>query len=200
MVESAGGPLDTPLTLLHVVILGPMGSGKTTLGRRLAQRLGRLFVDSDEQLKRRFGMSGRELEAASGTDALHAAEVEALLQALRADEPSVVAAAGAVADSHEAVAALARSDLAIVVLDSPIDILTERMPEGDHRRSLSVDQFTSLTNRRKVVLSSLAPIAVVDTSAMTPEAAIEQIMQAIHQRSVTPSANSQIGTRLDDST
>jgi shikimate kinase len=177
-----------------------MGSGKTTLGLRLAQRLGRLFVDSDEQLKRRFGMSGRELEAASGTDALHAAEVEALLQALRTDEPSVVAAAGAVADSHDAVAALARSDLAIVVLDSPIDVLTERMPEGDHRRSLSVDQFTSLTNRRKVVLSSLAPIAVVDTSAMTPEAAIEQIMQAIHQRSVTPSANSQIGTRLDDST
>ena len=190
MVEPAGGLPDIPPTPLHVVFLGPMGSGKTTLGLRLAQRLGRLFVDSDEQLKRRFGMSGRELEAASGTDALHAAEVEALLEALGADEPSVVAAAGAVADSHDAVAALARSHLAIVVLDSPIDVLTERMPEGDHRRSLSVDQFTSLTNRRKVVLSSLAPIAVVDTSAMTPEAAIEQIMQAIHQVKPSPDSRS----------
>ena len=77
-------------------------------------------------------------------------------------------------------AALARSDIAIVVLDSPIDVLTERMPEGDHRRSVSLDQFTSLTSRRKVVMSSLAPVAVVDTSAMTPDAAVEQIMRAIH--------------------
>ena len=190
MVEPAGGLPHIPLTLLHVVFLGPMGSGKTTLGLRLAQRLGRLFVDSDEQLKRRFGMSGRELEAVSGTEALHAAEVEALLEALGADEPSVVAAAGAVADSDDAMAALARSDVAIVVLDSPIDVLTQRMPEGDHRRSVSLDQFTSLTSRRKVVLSSLAPIAVVDTSAMTPEAAIEQIMKAIHQVKPSPDSRS----------
>ena len=112
----------------------------------------------------------------------------------------MVAAAAAVADSDDAIAALARSDVAIVILDSPIDVLTQRMPEGDHRRSVSLDRFTSMTSRRKVVLSSLAPIAVVDTSAMTPDAAIEQIMQAIHQRSVTPSPNNRIGRRLDDST
>jgi shikimate kinase len=163
-----------------------MGSGKTTLGRRLAQQLGRLLVDSDEQLQRRFGMSGRELEAASGTEALHAAEVAALLEAIGADEPSVIAAAGAVADSDDAMAALARSDVAIVVLDSPIDVLTQRLPGGDHRRSVSLEQFTSLTNRRKSVLSTLAPVAVVDTSAMTPDAAVEQIMQAIHKPSATP--------------
>lgn len=194
MVEPAGGLPDTPLTplhvVLHVVLLGPMGSGKTTLGRRLAQQLGRLLVDSDEQLQRRFGMSGRELEAASGTEALHAAEVEALLEAIGADEPSVVAAAGAVADSDDAMAALARSDVAIVILDSPIDVLTQRMPEGDHRRSVSLEQFTSLTNRRNSVLSTLAPVAVVDTSAMTPDAAVEHIMQAIHKPSATPSRES----------
>jgi shikimate kinase len=156
-----------------------MGSGKTTVGRLLAKRLSRLFVDSDDQLARRFGLSGREIEARSGLDALHAAEVEALIEAIGADEPSVIAAAAAVADSSEAMASLLRSDVAIVILDSPIEVLVHRLREGDHRRSVSVEEFQSLTSRRKVVLSGLGPVAVVDTSNATPEEAVEEIMESI---------------------
>ena len=156
-----------------------MGSGKTTVGRLLAERLSRVFVDSDEQLARRFGLSGREIEARSGVDALHAAEVEALIEAVGADEPSVIAAAAAVADSSEAMAAVSGSAVAIVVLDSPVGVLIRRMRAGDHRRSVSLEQFQSLTGRRKLVLSALAPVAVVDTSSVTPEEAVEQIMQSI---------------------
>lgn len=182
MVESVGGPPDIPVgqAQRHIVFLGPMGSGKTTLGRLLAQRLKCLFVDSDEQLGRRFGLSGRELEARSGIDALHEAEVGALIEAIGADEPCVIAAAAAIADSSEAMAALLRSNAAIVVLESPIDVLTHRMRDGDHRRAVSLEQFIFLTSRRRMVLSALAPVTVVDTSASTPEEAVEQIMQSMY--------------------
>jgi shikimate kinase len=163
----------------HVVFLGPMGSGKTTVGRLLAKSLSRVFVDSDEQLTRRFGLSGREIDARSGLDALHAAEVEALIEAIGADEPSVIAAAAAVADSSEAMAALLRPDVAIVILDSPIEVLTHRLRKGDHRRSVSVEEFQSLTSRRKMVLAALGPVTVVDTSNATPEEAVEQIMDSM---------------------
>ena len=156
-----------------------MGSGKTTVGRLLAERLSRVFVDSDEQLARRFGLSGREIEARSGVDALHAAEVEALIEAIGADEPSVIAAAAAVADSSEALAALTGSAVAIVVLDSALDVLTHRMRAGDHRRSVSPDHFQSLTGRRRVVLSALEPAIVLDTSTATPEEAVDLIMQSM---------------------
>ena len=111
---------------------------------------------------------------------MHAAEVEALIEAIGADEPSVIAAAAAVADSSEAMAALLRSNVAIVVLESPIDVLTHRMGEGDHRRSVSLEQFLCLTSRRRMVLSALAPVAVMDTSAMTPAEAVKQIMQSMY--------------------
>lgn len=166
----------------HVVFFGPMGSGKTTVGRLLAKRLGRVFVDSDEQLARRFGLSGRQIEVRSGVDALHSAEVEALIEAIGAEESSVIAAAAAVADSSEAMAAVSRSDVAIVVLDSPFDVLTGRMRAGDHRRSVSLEEFQSLTGRRRLVLYALAPVAVVDTSSVTPEEAVEQIMQSLSDR------------------
>jgi len=181
VAEFVGGPTGGTLGQVprHVVFLGPMGSGKTTVGRLLADRLGRVFVDSDEQLGRRFGLSGRDIEARSGLDVLHAAEAEALIEAIGAEEPSVIAAAAAVADSSEAMAAVSRADVAIVVLDSPFDVLTRRMRAGDHRRSVSLEQFQSLTGRRRLVLSALAPVAVVDTSSVTPEEAVEQIMQSM---------------------
>lgn len=70
-----------------------MGSGKTTIGVLLAAALVRPFVDNDAQLLARAGASAGEVAARSGMDALHAAESEALLSALTAPVPAVIAAA-----------------------------------------------------------------------------------------------------------
>jgi shikimate kinase len=180
--SGAGRPdIALPRSPDHIVLLGPMGSGKTTLGSLLAERLGRPFVDSDEQLRSRFGLTGRQIEASSGVDALHAAEVEALIEALGTDSPSVIAAAGAVADSWEAMAALLRPNIGIVILESPVEVLEHRIRSGDHRRSVSREQLQRLTDRRREVLSGLAPLAIVNTSAVTPEQAVEQVMRSMSE-------------------
>ena len=52
-------PLQPPA--LHLSLIGFMGSGKSTLGRALADRLGRPFVDTDAEVERTLGLSIREI-------------------------------------------------------------------------------------------------------------------------------------------
>ena len=74
----------------HVVLIGLMGSGKTTVGRALADVLGRPFRDSDTDLLERTGHSARDLAARDGVEALHVLELEHLLDAVRGSTPAVI--------------------------------------------------------------------------------------------------------------
>jgi hypothetical protein len=56
-----------------------MGSGKTTIGRRIAPPVGRPFHDSDDGIEARTGRSARELKDELGEDAMHALEADDLL-------------------------------------------------------------------------------------------------------------------------
>ena len=68
--------------LRHVVLVGLMGAGKTTVGRRLAARLGWPWHDSDADIEAATGMTVRELRDRDGVDAMHDLEAAQLLQAL----------------------------------------------------------------------------------------------------------------------
>ena len=78
------------------MLIGMMGSGKTTVGRSLAAALGRPLVDSDAQVEARTGRTVREIFESDGEAAYRVLEREALVDALGEAEPSVVAAAGGV--------------------------------------------------------------------------------------------------------
>lgn len=94
MVEQGAGLRAGP----GVVLVGLPGSGKTTVGRLLAERLGRPFVDTDELIGARTGMPASEVLRTRGEPAFRALEREALLDAC-ADPAAVVApGAGALSD------------------------------------------------------------------------------------------------------
>jgi shikimate kinase len=65
-----------------IVLVGLMGTGKTTIGRLLAGRLGWPFVDSDAILEQRHGRTARDLGRSVGTVELHAREARGLLDLL----------------------------------------------------------------------------------------------------------------------
>jgi shikimate kinase len=171
----------------HLVLAGPMGAGKTTLGRLLAKRLGVSFIDSDEQLAGLYGMTAREIAELDGVEALHAAEVEALARALAADPPAVIAAAAATADAPAAIAAVTESESMFVLLEGPTDVLMDRLSTPtDHRRAISAAELEELSADRKKALLSLDPLLVVDTSRLDPEQATDLILQAVTMRAEAP--------------
>ena len=74
----------------HIVVVGSMAVGKSTVGRALAARLDRPFRDSDDDLEAARGPDRSRLAEREGVDALHRWEAEHLLAALAGTPPAVV--------------------------------------------------------------------------------------------------------------
>jgi shikimate kinase len=121
------------VTTGHLVLVGLMGSGKTTVGRRIAERLGRPFVDSDEVVEQRTGRTVREIWRSDGEAAYRVLERDALLDALDATGPTVIAAAGGVVLSSDNRTDLIAADATVVWLRADPSVLVERATRGVHR-------------------------------------------------------------------
>jgi len=128
----------------HLVLVGMMGVGKSTVGRMLAAELGRPLFDSDEMIEERTGRTVREIWLADGEPAFRALETETLVDALAADEPSVIAAAGGVVLSERNRAALAGAEAHVVWLLADVEVLLDRVRNGPHRPLLDDDPEATL--------------------------------------------------------
>jgi shikimate kinase len=94
----------------HLVLVGMMGVGKSTVGRMVAAELDRPLFDSDEMIEERTGRTVREIWATDGEPAFRTLETDTLLEALAEPEPSVIAAAGGVVLSERNREALQTAD------------------------------------------------------------------------------------------
>jgi shikimate kinase len=116
----------------RIVLVGMMGSGKSTVGAIVAERLGWPFHDSDAMLRQLFDATPRELLRTGGEAAMHAAEVAALCATLAMPAPSIVAAAGGTILDGAARAEMASAGL-VVWLRITAATAHTRSAEGDHR-------------------------------------------------------------------
>ena len=129
----------SPCTDSHIVLVGMMGAGKSSVGRALARRLDRELLDSDEMIEKREGRTVREIWSDDGESAFRELEAEVLADAIAASTPSIVAAAGGVVLS-EANRAVLKSDGAHVVwLLADVELLLDRVRNGMHRPLLDED-------------------------------------------------------------
>ena len=132
----------------HLVLVGLMGVGKTTVGSVLARRLGRQLVDSDQRIEALTGRTVRQILADDGVEALRRHEAEALFDALDDTEPRVIAAAaGVVLDptNVERVRRAADAGKAEVVwLEIDPNLLAPRAATRQHRPWLEDDPVGTL--------------------------------------------------------
>jgi shikimate kinase len=165
----------------HVVITGAMGSGKTTVGRLVADRLDVPFVDSDAQLDDQVGLTAREITRRRGVDALHRLEADALRNALERTEPAVIAAAASTGDLVSIESLLGGDDF-VVLLEGDVEVLSERAAKGSHRRSVPVDEARKLVAVRGPRLKKVTDL-VVDVTSIEPGAVADRIVDAMSNAS-----------------
>ncbi len=123
----------------HLVLVGMMGVGKTTIGRFVAARLGRELLDSDALIEADNGRTVRQIFAADGEEAFRSIETGVLTRSLAVEEPAVIAAAGGVVLRAENRALLRESGARVVWLRAEPGLLIERVRSGGHRPLLDDD-------------------------------------------------------------
>jgi shikimate kinase len=149
----------------HVVLVGLMSSGKTSVGRRVAERLGRPLVDGDEVLEARTGgRTAADVAEADGIEALHRLEEEIALAALAGPEAAVIGPAASAIDSAAFRDALAGH--VVVWLSAPPAHLAERAGRKGHRPLLDGDDgddlalFERQVREREPLVLPLADLVV----------------------------------------
>ncbi len=168
-----------------IVLIGFMGTGKSSAGRLLAERLALPRYETDEMVTSRFAMSIADIFRHHGEPAFRDAEAEALREIPIA--PSVVVTGGGIVLRPENVARMRRLGL-VIALSAAIDILVERLC-GSHDRPLLAGanrrgQIAKLLQSRSRLYDAAADLAV-DTSDLTPHqvaAAIIHQLSNVRQR------------------
>lgn len=114
-----------------IVLVGLMGAGKSTVGKRLAKRLGLGFVDSDDEIERAADHSIAEIFGRFGEGSFRDGERRVIARLIEGP-PKVIATGGGAFINDETRALILERCLAIW-LDADIETLAERVSRRDHR-------------------------------------------------------------------
>ena len=164
---------------LNVFLIGMMGSGKTTVGNILAQKLNYRFFDTDVLIERVMGQSVSEIFATAGENGFRDVESK-VLENLSAYTKSIIATGGGIVIKPTNWSYL-RHGL-VVWLDAPVDVIMARLVDDNTRPLLQQtdpeQKLNSLLELR-TPLYSLADLQITITPEQTPETIASQIMTKI---------------------
>jgi len=167
--------LGAALGRRSIVLIGMMGAGKSSIGRRLAARLGIPFVDADAEIEKAAGMSIPEIFAAHGEPYFRAGEARVIARLLDGG-PQVLATGGGAFMNPETRAAI-RAKGVSVWLRATLDVLSRRIKRRNDRPLLrNADPVETL---RRLIAERYPIYAEADLTIESREVPHEAIVDEI---------------------
>ncbi|OJS98478.1 shikimate kinase AroK [Marinobacter nauticus] len=167
----------------RVVLVGPMGAGKSTIGRMLAKELGYRFLDSDRIIEERCGANIPWIFDVEGEDGFRQRET-AMLDELSETRSTVLATGGGAVmrlENH----ALLRKNAVVIYLKTSIEQQVERTRKDRNRPLLQNDDPEGVLRRlfavRDPLYTKLADI-VMFTDRKSPRLVVRQLVNRINPK------------------
>ncbi|RDL45386.1 shikimate kinase [Marinomonas piezotolerans] len=165
-----------------IILVGPMGAGKTTIGRLLSQHLGREFFDSDRVIEDNAGADIPWIFEKEGEEGFRRRETHALQSMLEQDLPPVVLATGGGIVMKEENRELLKHQALVVYLSASVNQQLQRTSKSNNRPLLKQgnpkDTLKRLFAIRDPLYREVASV-VVETDARHPKAVANKVLDAI---------------------
>jgi shikimate kinase len=161
----------------NLVLIGFMGTGKTVVGKRLAHRLGRKFLDTDTLIEMVAGKTIPQIFAQDG-EIRFRSEERLVIQKLSHQEDLVIATGGGAVLNPENIADLKRNGILICLTAEP-KVIYQRVKGKRHRPLLNkkedlLGQIEELLARRKPFYR--VADYTIDTSSREPDQIVDEII------------------------
>ena len=165
-----------------IVLVGLMGAGKSSIGRRLAVRLGLKFIDADSEIEAAAGCSIDDIFELHGEDAFREGERRVIARLL--EEPAHVLASGGGAIVDPATRALIREKGISIWLRADLDILVRRVSRRGNRPLLKNRDAQEVLKELMAERDPMYATAdiTVDTIDAPHETVVTEIMRRLAER------------------
>lgn len=162
----------------NIVLIGMRGSGKTTIAKLLAKKLKKQYLELDEILVKKLGMSIPKIVQEHGWEFFRKKESE-IVNEISDKTGMIISTGGGVVTKDENIKALKKNGK-FIFLNTPLEMLVKRLKKSKNRPPLTnranlEDEIKELLKKRKRIYDSSADL-IINTEKLTPERIAENII------------------------
>lgn len=165
----------------NIILIGPMGAGKSSVGRRLAKQLNRKFYDCDKVLEDRTGVAISTIFELEGEEGFRQRETKILEELIQFDN-AVIATGGGAVLRKENIKLISNNSI-IVYLSASVNSQIKRTRHDKKRPLLQTEDrhttLNKLSEQRNPIYAKIADI-VIDTDSQGISTSIQEILQKIN--------------------
>lgn len=174
-LSSARNHNTLPNVVPNIVLVGFMGTGKSEVGRRLAARLGRVFIDTDTVIEQKMGISIAQLFAEKGEDYFRQQERHVIAQVCQRNGQVIATGGGAIVDPLNA--QQLKQNGFVVCLSAAPEVIYERVRRNADRPLLQGED--PLTKIRTLLEARAEAYAQADVTIDTSQRSADEVTDAV---------------------
>ncbi len=172
------------MTIKNIIIVGITGVGKTTIGKFLADRLNKQFIDLDKYIEQTCGVDIPTIFELEGENGFRDRETFALNQVMTETNDYVLSLGGGCVIRPENRHIITRQKNLVVQLVADLDIIVERLSRSPNKRPLLANQnlkqkIESLFEERREFYKMVSDVTI-NTTLLKPHQVIEQVEKHLH--------------------